>query len=189
MLLYVMRHGPAEDRAATGRDADRALTREGREVVRRAARELVKARGTLGSTRAWALRILSSPARRACETAETIAGELSAHASAPRSGPTPGDAGLCHRTPGPLDIEVHDDLSVDAPLPLHLIAALGEAGVDTLLVSHQPAVEELARTLAHPERVPLASGFRTATIVALEHVGGAASWRFAWVVDPHRPPG
>ena len=33
MRLYVMRHGPAEDRAPTGRDFDRALTRAGREVV------------------------------------------------------------------------------------------------------------------------------------------------------------
>lgn len=171
MLLYVMRHGPAEDRAATGRDVDRALTRDGREVVRRAALEARKARGA----RKGALRVLSSPARRARETAETVIGVLSPHAR--------------ERA----EIELHDDLTVDAGLPLNLVDTLA---ADTLLVGHQPAVEELARTLLHPARVPLPAGFRTATILALERGGGpggplagGAPWGFAWVVDPHQLAG
>ena len=89
--------------------------------------------------------------------------------------------------PGGTECSAH--LAVDASLPLRLVAALASAGADVLLVSHQPAVEELVRTLVHPAGVPLPAGFRTATIVALELGDGAASWRPAWVADPHRLTG
>ena len=35
MEIYLLRHGIAEDRSATGRDADRRLTEEGRAKLRR----------------------------------------------------------------------------------------------------------------------------------------------------------
>ena len=35
MELYLLRHGIAEDRAPSGRDADRRLTEEGRDKLRR----------------------------------------------------------------------------------------------------------------------------------------------------------
>jgi phosphohistidine phosphatase len=66
MELYLLRHGIAEDHAASGRDANRRLTEEGRDKLRRVLERAheADARPSL---------ILSSPLRRALETAE-IAG-------------------------------------------------------------------------------------------------------------------
>lgn len=66
MKLYVMRHGPAEDHAHTGRDFDRALTPSGRDRVRSVAKAL------LGEGEA-PLHIVSSPLVRALQTAEIVA--------------------------------------------------------------------------------------------------------------------
>jgi phosphohistidine phosphatase len=64
--LYVMRHGPAEDRAESGVDADRALTPAGRERVRGVAKLLV-------DKDEKPLRILTSQLVRAVQTAEIVA--------------------------------------------------------------------------------------------------------------------
>ncbi len=69
MKLYVMRHGPAEDFAASGRDGDRALTTSGRDRVRAVARLL---RDKDEAPRV----IVSSPLVRALQTAEIVAAEL-----------------------------------------------------------------------------------------------------------------
>jgi phosphohistidine phosphatase len=68
MKLYIMRHGPAEDRAQSGRDADRALTASGRERVRNVTRTLV----TRGET---PYAIVTSPLVRAVQTAEIVQSE------------------------------------------------------------------------------------------------------------------
>lgn len=60
-----MRHGPAEDESASGRDFDRALTHAGRERTRRVAREL--ARNDEGPRH-----IMTSPLVRAVETATIV---------------------------------------------------------------------------------------------------------------------
>jgi phosphohistidine phosphatase len=69
MLLYLLRHGAAEAAAKSGRDADRALTEEGREKVRRVIR-----RAREGGL--WPALILSSPFTRALETAQVAAKAL-----------------------------------------------------------------------------------------------------------------
>ena len=69
MRLYLFRHGIAEASARSGRDADRALTDEGREKVRRVVR-----RAREGGM--WPTVILSSPYARALETAEIAAKTL-----------------------------------------------------------------------------------------------------------------
>jgi len=66
MQIYLLRHGIAEDARAGLADADRALTEEGREKLRR----VLKRAGFKPSL------ILSSPYRRALETAEIAAGVL-----------------------------------------------------------------------------------------------------------------
>jgi phosphohistidine phosphatase len=159
MRLYVMRHGPAEDRSPTGRDFDRALTPAGREVVERAARALAEARG------AAPLRVLASPFVRAWQTAELVASALGAG-----------------------EPERDDDLGADAGVPLGVVRAVRAAGVDAVLVGHQPFVEELVRVLAHPAPVSGGAsgvrGFRTATIASLAHAGDDR-WRLEAVIDPH----
>jgi len=140
MRLYVMRHGPAEDRAPSGRDFDRALTQVGRAVVGRAARALHGARA--GAP----VRVIASPLRRARETAELVAIEIGAG-----------------------DPELHDDLAADAGLPLALVRDVHAAGGDAILIGHQPTVEELVRVLVHPAQAALGAGLRTATIAALVH--------------------
>ncbi len=67
MELYLLRHGIAEDNAAT--DADRQLTEEGRQKLRRVLKRAAAA-GVQPSL------ILSSPYKRAIETAEIAATEL-----------------------------------------------------------------------------------------------------------------
>lgn len=155
MRLYVMRHGPAEDRAPTGRDFDRALTRPGQEVVRRAVRALHEARA------AAPLRVISSPYRRARETAELLVAHFGG------------------------EPEIDDDLAADADVPLDLVQRLQAGAGDAIIVGHQPIVEELVRVLVHPAPVPLAAGFRTAMIVALERAEDR--FRLAAVLDPQTP--
>jgi phosphohistidine phosphatase len=69
MEIYLLRHGIAEDRAASGRDADRELTEEGRVKLHRVLKRAAAA-GVEPSL------IISSPYKRAVETAEIAASEL-----------------------------------------------------------------------------------------------------------------
>ena len=70
-----MRHGPAEDDAPSGRDADRQLTTPGRERVRQVVRELIR-RGKSPHI------VLSSPLVRARQTAEIVVEEAGLATSA-----------------------------------------------------------------------------------------------------------
>lgn len=79
MELYLLRHGIAEDHAASGRDPDRALTEEGREKLRRV---LKRARSAAVSPSL----IISSPYKRALETAEIAASELDYKGKIQRAG-------------------------------------------------------------------------------------------------------
>src|ERR1700761_1326058 len=138
MRLYVMRHGPAEDRAPSGRDADRALSIEGRAVVERAGLKLRSPRGSVVP------RIITSPLLRACETGE-IVWRLAGDPSCPP--------------------EEHEDLSTEAETPATLVRELVR-GADVLLVGHNPNVEALVREIADPSCA--FPGFRTATLVEIE---------------------
>ena len=69
MEIYLLRHGIAEDRAESGRDADRRLTDDGRAKLRRVL-ERAHLAGVSPSL------ILSSSYRRALETAEIAGREL-----------------------------------------------------------------------------------------------------------------
>jgi phosphohistidine phosphatase len=69
MELYLLRHGIAEDHSSTGRDQDRRLTEEGREKLRKVLKRAAGA-GVEPSL------IISSPYKRALETAEIAASEL-----------------------------------------------------------------------------------------------------------------
>jgi len=69
MEIYFLRHGIAEDHSSSGRDADRRLTEEGREKLRRVLERAHDA-GVNPSL------ILASHLKRAVETAEIAAREL-----------------------------------------------------------------------------------------------------------------
>ncbi len=66
MQIYLLRHGIAEDAKPGGRDADRALTSEGKKKLREVLRHAKQA----GVSPAL---VLTSPLRRALETAQVAA--------------------------------------------------------------------------------------------------------------------
>lgn len=169
-----MRHGAAEDFAATGRDADRALTSAGGETVRRVALAL------RGSHPRPIGRIIASPLVRAQQTAEIV-----------RSVLCPG-----------VDIAVDEDLSPDESA-YGLAVRLASAACDTLLVGHQPNIEMVARAIVAPcvpggaagglaapfTPVPgvagrMPSSFRTATVVGFHVEGRPPPYRLVLSVDP-----
>lgn len=163
MLLYVMRHGPAQDRAPSGYDSDRVLSAEGREMALRAARELSR-RGNSGI-----VRIVSSPLPRARETAEIVRGVV------------------C-----PLGtVNLRSELLPDESPPLSLIRELVAQGGDSFVVGHQPGLENLLHSLLEREPGLLPHGFRTAMIVTLEVIGTIPAgglplgrFRLRMVLDP-----
>lgn len=69
MKLYFLRHGIAVDRARTGKDLDRPLTKSGRYRVSRIARAMAK-------LEIGVQEIITSPAVRALQTARLVAREL-----------------------------------------------------------------------------------------------------------------
>jgi phosphohistidine phosphatase len=118
VILYLMRHGPAEDRAPSGRDVDRPLSSEGRGVVKAVGAELRSSRsGPLG-------RVVTSPALRARQTAEIVSGLV-----------------------GLTSLELEDELGPEEGPAFELAKRLSTSGEDVLLVGHQPMIEVLAREL------------------------------------------
>lgn len=69
MDIWLLRHAAAEERSATGRDADRELTSDGLRRAERIARGLAALQPAID-------RVLTSPYRRALQTAEPAAREL-----------------------------------------------------------------------------------------------------------------
>ncbi len=117
MKIYIMRHGPAEDQAATGRDYDRKLTSTGRTRTEIAAHELGR----------WEhpKRFISSPLVRTVETAEVVMTAL----------------GLT------IELETREELAPggDAIGLLGELAAQGAKRV--ILIGHEPDVSTLTATL------------------------------------------
>lgn len=119
MQIYLLRHGIAEEPRLGLPDSERALTREGREKLRR----VLKRAGDAGVAPSL---ILSSPFRRALETAEVAAETLGYAANLVRTRALTPDA-------SPVDtweeIRVHKD----------------ETAI--LLASHEPLMSRLAAFL------------------------------------------
>ncbi len=115
--LYVMRHGPAEDFASTGRDSDRALTPHGRDRVTSVA-AFLREHGE--QPRA----IVTSPLVRALQTAELVAKDIGLPEVETRWELKPGGDSL-----GLVDV------------------LLEERRKRTMLVGHQPDLGDLVETL------------------------------------------
>lgn len=150
-----MRHGPAEDRSTSGLDADRALTPEGRERVRRVA-DLLLAEDEAP------LLVVSSPLVRALQTAELVASQTKVD----------GRGGA---------VEVRRELAPGGRA-VDLVEELYAAGRRRLMVvGHEPDVTVLVERLAGRTRP---SGFRKAQIVGLSLGPTAAPGAARYVVRP-----
>jgi phosphohistidine phosphatase len=155
MILYVMRHGAAEDWGPGG-DWTRPLTPAGLEASRRVAQALFSLRGR------GLDRVLCSPALRARQTAQAVLEVLAACAP-----------------PTLLEAEVDSSLRPEAEPPLDLAQSLQSLETqDALLVGHWPWVEALIAKLCAPgQELPR---FCTAYLVGVESRSG----RLVHPVDP-----
>jgi phosphohistidine phosphatase len=175
--LYVMRHGPAEDVSATGRDGDRALTREGRDRTRAVGRALLDASEA-------PLTIVTSPLVRALQTAEVIAAVTDLEARVRASKDAGGATGA---------VEVRREMAPGGDA-LGLIAELVRSGRKrAMIVGHEPDLSMIVSTLVH--RLP-EQGMRKAMVVGLKvepaatggpsgrERGGALTAQPRFVFDP-----
>jgi phosphohistidine phosphatase len=117
MKLYVMRHGPAEDFAASGLDGDRALTESGRERVRLVAK-LLKDSDEAPRT------IVSSPLVRALQTAEIVAAET-----------------------GVTQVETSRDLAPGGNAHAFVMAFARDDKKRVMVVGHEPDLSSLVESL------------------------------------------
>jgi len=117
MKIYVMRHGPAEDFAPSGSDADRALTAPGRDRVRAVAK-LLAAEDEAPRV------ILSSPLVRALQTAEIVAAEC-----------------------GIDRVETTRDLAPGGDASAFVAALVRDRRKRAMIVGHEPDLSELVATL------------------------------------------
>jgi phosphohistidine phosphatase len=156
MELYLLRHGIAEDRAASGRDADRALTEEGRRKLEKVLRRARKA----GVEPAL---ILSSPLRRAMETAQMAAGELGCKSAIVRC-----DALLPDSTPRQAwsEIRAHGDEP------------------SLLLTGHEPLFSQTAAWLLGSTRAMI--DFRKGALLCIDCAPAGAEPRgvLQWMLTP-----
>jgi len=155
MNLYLLRHGIAEDRAASGRDEDRELTAEGEEklsaLLHRAARAGVKADA-----------LLTSPYKRALQTARLAARVL--HTPEPVLSP----ALVPHSSPRDLWNAVREQ----------------SGAADVLLSSHEPLLSaSLAYLLNAPTlQVEIKKGALVA--LEFESLRGEPRGTLRWLLTP-----
>jgi phosphohistidine phosphatase len=149
-----MRHGPAEDNAASGVDADRALTSAGRDRVRGVAKALLAA----GEE---PLRIVTSPLVRAVQTAEIVAVVTKL-----------GDRGG--------NVEVRREIAPggDGVELAYRLAAEGAKRV--MLVGHEPDLSALVSTMLGEFSRP----FDKAMVVGIHPVAEGARPKLRFVLDP-----
>lgn len=139
-LLYLVRHGIAEDHSATGRDQDRALTQAGTDKMQRAAAGL-----------AWLEVkpdvIWSSPLLRARQTAEILRNVIA-----------PGlELGVEPRLQPEADVD-------DTLQRLHA----GVASRALMLVGHEPHMSALASALLTGSVSGARLPFKPGSVIALE---------------------
>jgi phosphohistidine phosphatase len=157
MYLYVIRHAIAEENAPSGRDADRALTADGKAKMRRAAEGLAALEVRLDV-------LLTSPFRRAVETADIVARAL-----------------------GGMEAQVLPELAAGADIPTLLAALRPYRHVESLaLVGHQPDLGLLASQVmtGSPGTCPLA--FKKGGVACFEIPAprGMLRGELLWLMTP-----
>lgn len=157
-VIYLVRHAIAEPATGDMSDADRALTPEGQEKMRRAAAGL-KRLGVAPDV------VLSSPLRRAQETAAVVAGELLSESSVEIYPPL---------APG------HDPEEVCKGLRPHRSAR------ELMLVGHEPNMGLLASHLLTGSPTLVALPFKKGAVaaIAVEAVPPRAAGALLWFMTP-----
>jgi phosphohistidine phosphatase len=158
--IYIMRHGPAEDQAPTGRDFDRKLTSSGRARTEIAAQELGR----------WELpkRVVSSPLVRTIETAEVVIAAL----------------GL------PFEFETREELAPggDSLRLLGELALQGAKRV--VLIGHEPDVSTLTASLlptwSRSFDKSMIVGLELDRAALAHRTKDASSAKLRFVIDPKR---
>ena len=149
MRLYIMRHGPATDSAATGRDFDRELTTSGRERVKHVVEKL-----TLGEETPRV--VFSSPLVRAQQTAEIVTDQVTS---------LRGQA-----------IEITDALSPGADPDVLVSKLIADGTKRAILVGHEPDLSGLVQNLLAR---PFLYDMRKAMVVGIHFDSGSrATLRF-----------
>ncbi|HKP59200.1 MAG TPA: phosphohistidine phosphatase SixA [Polyangiales bacterium] len=158
-LIYLVRHGIAEDRSATGRDEDRELTQVGMDNLQRGAAGL-----------AWLEvkpdAIWSSPLRRARQTAEIL-----------RNAIAPG-----------LELVIEPGLRSEADVEVALERLQANATARALmLVGHEPNISALASALLTGDVSAARMPFKPGSVLALEQTlppSGRGTLR--WFMTPEQ---
>ena len=155
MRLYLVRHAVAESQVPSG-DADRALTPKGRLQMAKAAKGLrnLKVHPEL---------ILSSPVRRALETATVIADEL-----------------------GGIRLELLSELAAGFSGPAEVLAALEpyEKLEQIALVGHQPGLGELVSFMLTGSISSCTINFKKGGVACLERDPGQERFTLIWSLPP-----
>ncbi|MFN2633492.1 MAG: histidine phosphatase family protein [Thermoanaerobaculia bacterium] len=125
MDIWLLRHAAAEDRPDSGRDSDRALTPEGIERARAVALGLAALEPGIA-------RVITSPYRRARQTADAAAAALALSKTLAES----------------RALEPESD-------PQEILRELSAGSGDVLLVGHQPHLGSLLGLLVGGERVEI----------------------------------
>jgi phosphohistidine phosphatase len=159
-VIYLMRHGIAEDHSASGRDEDRVLTRDGAEKMQRA---------TVGL--AWLDvkpdAIWSSPLRRALQTAELV-----------RDAIAPG-----------LELATEPRLRPEADVDAVLHRLQAASGVQALmLVGHEPTISALASALLTGSTSGARMPFKPGSALAIELTSFPPAGRgsLRWFLTPEQ---
>jgi phosphohistidine phosphatase len=156
MVIYLLRHGIAEDRSPTGSDAGRRLTDEGKEKLRRV---LSRARGA----KVQPSLILTSPLVRAIQTAEIAAEEL--------------------RYTGPL---VRTDALVPESSPQDVWEEIrGRRGEDALLLAgHEPLFSATTAYLLGAPSLQIDFKKGALARIDLERFSGEPRGVLQWILTP-----
>jgi phosphohistidine phosphatase len=147
-LLFLVRHGPSEGRDPLKwpDDEDRPLSAEGVKETRRAARGFARLGGSISQ-------VISSPARRARETAEIFRTALD----------------------DPKALELWEQLAPDSPSApvLGRVGRLGRRAEGVVLVGHEPVMSELVGLALTGEAISLVH-FARAGAAAISFPGSIA---------------
>jgi phosphohistidine phosphatase len=153
MQIYLLRHGIAEDTRPGGTDADRALTAEGKEKLRRVLRR-AHAEPSL---------ILSSPYRRAVETAEIAAEALGYSGRIVRI-----EALVPHGSPH----ELWDEIRLRREEPAILLA------------SHEPLMSTMASFLLNSPALQIDMKKAALVRIDCDHPSAKPSGILKWMLTP-----